>query len=180
VVVDRPDPGGVDQPHPLVEQRQVQAGGDPGDAERVARVALLGHEAGDLAEVVPLGPAVGEVDQQGLIAPLQHGRDGGQRQHPDRQHLAADERVDQARLAPLELADDGDLEVQRLQPAGRLGGLLAELAGAEQPRRLGQGRQRLDERRAPDRLHVSPPGVRLPAVQEPSARRAVRSELHRW
>jgi hypothetical protein len=131
VVKDRPDPWGVDQPHAVVQQRRVQPGGHPGHPEGVGGVGLLSDEAGDPVQGVLLTAAVGVLDQQPLVAAFQHGRHGCQREHPDRQHLAAQQRVDQAGLAALELADHRDLKHQRRQPAGGLGGLLGDLGGAQ-------------------------------------------------
>jgi hypothetical protein len=56
-------------------------------------------------------PAVdeGDLDPQGLT-PRHDRHDGGKRHNRDRQDVRAEERVDQARLAPFELADDHEVE----------------------------------------------------------------------
>ena len=91
--------------------------------------------------------AVGVLHHPGLLALLQNGGDGRQGQHPDRQDLSANQRVEQAGLAALELADHRDLQPQGLEPAGHLGGQVADLGYAQQLGRLGQSGQHPDQRR---------------------------------
>jgi hypothetical protein len=85
--------------------------------------------------------AVGELDHQAVLALFEDSRDGGQGQDADRQDLPANQRVDQARFAALELADHRDLEPQSFQATGRLGGQVGDLGHAQQLGRLCQPNQ---------------------------------------
>jgi hypothetical protein len=138
----RTHPGGVDQADPGIQQRGVQPGGHPDRSQAVARVGLLGDEAGQPVELVVLLAAVGELDHQTLLASLQHCGNRGERKHADGQHLPANQRVDQAGLAAFELADHGHLQPQGPQPTRRLGSQVRHVGHADSSRCLRQGRQR--------------------------------------
>jgi hypothetical protein len=186
VLEHRPDPGGVDQPHPGIQQRRMQPGGHLGHPQAVARVGLLADEAGHPVQQVRFLAAVEVGDHQALLAALEHGRDGGERQDADRQDLPAKQRVDEARLATLELADHCDLEPQGLQPAGCLRGQVGDLGHADESRRLGQGRQHPLQHRSnragglDTHLHLHLPIPRRRLQGRSHQPEGGHSELHRW
>jgi ABC-type transporter Mla MlaB component len=100
----------------------VQPGGHPGHPKAIAGVHLLGDEAGQLVQPVRLLAVVGVLDHQALLALFQHRWHRGEREHAHRQHLPANQCVDEAGLAALELADHRDLQPQGLEATGCLGG----------------------------------------------------------
>ena len=113
----RPGARGIDQLHPVRQQGCGDVHGHARDPAAVAGISPLGHQIREHGQGMLLVVPVEKPHLCPLVVAVPDGRrDGGQRSHPGRQHVPAQQRVDQRALASLGLADHQDPQPCRIQP----------------------------------------------------------------
>lgn len=109
-----------------------------GDTLRVARVAGLRDIAVEIGWINVLGPAVGVANHRLGLRAVSKDRDRRCHRHDaHRQHVLANKRVQQRRLAALELTEAGDEELFGFEAFGKRSRLSRHILRA---RRIGQRR----------------------------------------
>ena len=113
--VDGAETRSVDEDHARFEQpgRHLQL--DPGHLPLVLRVALLGDELRDLVGRDLVTRAIEGHHDRSAFSEGDLRSDGGERQHASWKNVVGKERVDERRLAALELAEHRDVEAPLCQ-----------------------------------------------------------------